>query len=142
MEIQTILSELKKEGWFFDEEFIRNNEDMLQAIADKTLAMQLQQTGVSGSLSLETIVNYVTKKDLSVHKKVCNLWLKSGNKAGDFPKLPPCWFDVEITLKNGKKYKSMLASINNWGGVQFVINQTFKKRIYLDTDEVVSWEFV
>jgi len=36
----------------------------------------------------------------------------------------------------------MLASINNWGGVQFVINQTFKKRIYLDTDEVVSWEFI
>lgn len=102
----------------------------------------LHKTSVSGSLSLETIVDYVTKKDLSVHKKICNLWLKSGNKAEDFPKLPPCWFDVEITLKNGKKYKSMLASINNWGGVQFVINQTFKKRIYLDTDEVVSWEFI
>ena len=102
----------------------------------------LHKTSVSGSLYLETIVDYVTKKDLSVHKKICNLWLKSGNKAEDFPKLPPCWFDVEITLKNGKKYKSMLASINNCGGVQFVINQTFKKRIYLDTDEVVSWEFV
>ena len=101
----------------------------------------LHKTSVSGSLSLETIVDYVTKKDLSVHKKICNLWLKSGNKAEDFPKLPPCWFDVEITLKNGKKYKSMLAS-NNLGGVQFVINQTFKKRIYLNTDEVISWEFV
>ena len=44
--------------------------------------------------------------------------------------------------KNGKKYKSMLASINNWGGVQFVINRMFKERIYLDTDEVVSWKFV
>lgn len=47
MEIQTILNELKKEGWFFDEDFIKNNEDMLQAIADKTLALQLQQTVVS-----------------------------------------------------------------------------------------------
>ena len=36
---------------------------------------------VSGSLSLETIADYVTKKDLSVHNKVCNLWLKAGNKA-------------------------------------------------------------
>jgi hypothetical protein len=97
---------------------------------------------VSGSLSLETIADYVTKKDLSVHKKICNLWLKAGNKAEDFPKLPPCWMDVEITLKNGKKYKSFLASINNWGGVQFVINRMFKERIYLDTEEIVSWEFV
>jgi hypothetical protein len=96
----------------------------------------------SSSLSLETIVDYVTKKDLSVHKKICNLWLKAGNKAEDFPKLPPCWMDVEITLKNGKKYKSMLASINNWGGVQFVINRMFKERIYLETEEVVSWEFI
>jgi hypothetical protein len=103
---------------------------------------QCVQTSVSGGLSLETIADYVTRKDLSVHNKICNLWIKAGNKAEDFPKLPPCWFDVEITLKNGKKYKSMLASINNWGGVQFVINQTFKKRIYLDIDEVVSWEFV
>ena len=100
------------------------------------------QDNVSGSLSLETITNYVTKKDLSVHNKICNLWLKAGNKAEDFPKLPPCWMDVEITLKNGKKYKSFLASINNWGGVQFVINRMFKERIYLETDEVVSWEFV
>jgi hypothetical protein len=46
MKIQTILSELKKEGWVFDEEFIINNEDMLQAISNKTLALQLQQTGV------------------------------------------------------------------------------------------------
>jgi len=97
---------------------------------------------VSGSLSLETIADYVTKKDLSIHKKICNLWIKSGNKVEDFPKLPPCWMDVEITLKNGNKYKSFLASINNWGGVQFVINRMFKERIYLDTEEVVSWEFV
>lgn len=98
--------------------------------------------GVSGSLSLETIVDYVTHKDLSNHKKIVNLWVKSGNNIKDFPKLPPVWFDVIITLKNGKKYKSMLASINNWGGVQFVINRTFKSRLYLDVDEVVSWEFV
>ena len=97
---------------------------------------------VSGSLSLETIADCVTKKDLSVHNKICNLWLKAGNKAEDFPKLPPCWMDVEITLKNGKKYKSFLASINNWGGVQFVINRVFKKRIYLETEDVVSWEFI
>lgn len=97
---------------------------------------------VSRSLSLETIADYVTKEELSIHLKICNLWLKSGNKIEDFPKLPPCWFDVKITLKNGKKYKSFLASINNWGGVQFIINQRLKKRIYLDTDEVVSWEFV
>jgi hypothetical protein len=103
---------------------------------------QFCQTDVSGSLSLEIIADYVTKKDLSVHNKICKLWLKSGNKAEDFPELPPCWFDVEITLKNGKKYKSMLASINNWGGVQFIINRMFKERIYLDTEEVVSWEFV
>ena len=63
------------------------------------------------------------------------------NKAKDFPKLPPCWIDVEITLKNGKKYKSFLASINNWGGVQFIINKTFK-RIYLETEEVIKWEFI
>jgi hypothetical protein len=50
--------------------------------------------------------------------------------------------DVEITLKNGKKYKSFLASINNCGGVQFIINRMFKERIYLETEEVVSWEFV
>ena len=97
---------------------------------------------VSGGLSLETIADYVTKKDLSVHNKVCNLWLKAGNKAEDFPKLPPCWMDVEITLKNGKKYKSFLASINKWGGFQFVINRVCKKRIYLETEDVVSWEFV
>lgn len=48
MNIQKILSELKKEGWHFNEDFIKNNEDMLQAIADKTLALQLQQTGVVG----------------------------------------------------------------------------------------------
>ena len=102
----------------------------------------MKKNNIIISLSLETIVDYVTKKDLSVHKKICNLWLKAGYKAEEFPKLPPCWFDVEITLKTGKKYKSMLASINNWGVVQFVINQTFKKRIYLDTEEVVSWEFI
>lgn len=50
MDIQTILNELKKEGWFFDEDFIKNNEDMLQAITDKTLALQLQQTGVIKSV--------------------------------------------------------------------------------------------
>jgi hypothetical protein len=103
---------------------------------------QLNIGAVSGSLSLETIADYVTKKDLSVHNKICNLWLKDGNKAEDFPKLPPWWIDVEITLKSGKKYKSFLASINNWGGVKFVINRMFKERIYLETDEVVSWEFV
>lgn len=103
---------------------------------------QLNIDTISGSLSLETIVDYVTNKDLSVHKKICHLWLKSGNKAEEFPKLPPCWFDVEITLENGEKYKSMLVSINNRGGVQFVINRMFKHRIYLDTDEVVNWEFV
>jgi hypothetical protein len=58
MKIQIILSELKKEGWHFNEEFIRNNEDMLQAIADKTLALQLQQTGVSGSVSKYEKCNY------------------------------------------------------------------------------------
>lgn len=103
---------------------------------------QFCQADVSGSLSLETIADYVTKKDLSVHQKIVNLWLKSGNKAKDFPKLPPCWMDVEITLKNGKKYKSFLASINNWGGVQFVINRMFKERIYLETDKVINWEFI
>ena len=97
---------------------------------------------MSGSLSLETIANYITKKDLSVHNKICNLWIKAGNKAENFPKLPPCYMDVEIILKNGKKYKSFLAGVNNWGGVQFVINRMFKERIYLDTEEVVSWEFV
>lgn len=50
MDIQTILNELKKEGWFFDEDFIKNNEDMLQAIANKTLDLQLQQTGVKQSV--------------------------------------------------------------------------------------------
>lgn len=50
MDIQTILSELKKEGWHFNEDFIKNNEDMLQAIADKTLDLQLQQTGVRRSI--------------------------------------------------------------------------------------------
>lgn len=50
MNVQTILNELKKEGWFFEEDFIKNNEDMLQAIADKTLALQLQQTGVKQSV--------------------------------------------------------------------------------------------
>lgn len=59
MKIQTILSELKKEGWFFDEEFIRNNEDMLQAIADKTRALQLQQTGVSGSVFEKYELEYI-----------------------------------------------------------------------------------
>ena len=113
-------------------------EQMLKIVQSQPL----QTANASGCLSLETITRYVTKKDLSVHNKICNLWLNAGNKAEDFPKLPPCWFDVEITLKNGKKYKSMLASLNNSGGVQFVINKTFKKRIYLDTDEVISWEFV
>jgi hypothetical protein len=103
---------------------------------------QLNIGAGSGSLSLETIADYVTKKDLSVHKKICNLWLKAGNKSEDFPKLPPCWMDVEITLKNGKKYKSFLASINNWGGVQFVINRMVKDRVYIEIEEVVSWEFV
>lgn len=109
---------------------------------NKSQTEQLTQVAVSSSLSLETIADFVTHKDLSVHNKICNLWLKSGNKREDFPKLPPCWFDVEITLKNGKKYKSMLVSINNWGGVQFVINRPFKNRVYLDTEEVVSWVFI
>lgn len=93
-------------------------------------------------LSLETIVDYVTKKDLSTHNKICNLWLKAGNKAKDFPTLPPIWFDVEITLKNGNKYKSFLASINNWGGVQFVINRPFRQRLYIDINDVTKWEFI
>lgn len=103
---------------------------------------QLNIGNISGCLSLEDIADYFTKKDLSLHKKIVNLWLKSGNKAKEFPKLPPCWLDVEITLKNGKKYNSMLSSTNNCGGVQFVINKNFKKRIYLSTDEVVNWEFI
>jgi hypothetical protein len=93
-------------------------------------------------LQLENIVDYVTNKELSVHKKICNIWLKSGNNPKDFPKLPPCYFDVIITLKSGKKYKSMLVSINNWGGVQFIINRAFQKRIYLDVDKIVYWEFI
>jgi len=96
---------------------------------------------VIGSLSLENIVDYITNKQLSTHNKIINLWLKSGNKKEDFPKLPPCWMDVEITLKNGKKYKSFLASINNWGGVKFVINHIFKERDYLDVEDIVKWEF-
>jgi hypothetical protein len=97
---------------------------------------------IKSTLSLETIADYVTKKDVSVHNKICGLWLDAGNKAEDFPKLPPCWIDVKITLKDGKKFKSKLASINNRGGVQFVIDSMFKERIYLDTDEVVSWVFI
>ena len=97
---------------------------------------------VSGRLSLENIVDYITKKNLSTHNKIINLWLKSGNKKEDFPELPPCWMNVEITLKNGKKYKSFLASINNFGGVNFVINHTFKKRDYLDVEEIAKWEFI
>ena len=93
-------------------------------------------------IPLEIIADYITNKDLSVHNKICNLWLKSGNKAEDFPKLPPCYIDVEITLINGKKYKSMLVSINNWGGVEFVINRIFKDRIYLDVEEVTNWKFI
>lgn len=101
-----------------------------------------QPTHASGNLSLETIADYVTKKDLSVHNRICNLWLKAGNKPKDFPKLPPCYMDVYITLKNGKKCKSFLASVNHWGGVQFIINRMFRERIYLNTEEVVSWEFI
>jgi hypothetical protein len=50
--------------------------------------------------------------------------------------------DVEITLKNGEKYKSFLGSINNCGEVKYVINRVFNKRIYLETEKVVSWVFI
>jgi len=93
-------------------------------------------------MKLENIVDYITNKDLSVHNKICNLWLGAGNRVEDFPKLPPCWLNVEIILKNGKKYKSMLVEINKWGGYQFVINRKFKKRLYLETDEIISWKFI
>jgi hypothetical protein len=92
--------------------------------------------------SLANIADLVQNKEISVHNKIINLWLMFGNEAKDFPKLPPVWIDVLITLKNGKKHKSMLASINNQGGVQFVVNQAFKQRLYLDVEEVIKWEFI
>lgn len=93
-------------------------------------------------MKLERILDLVTNNDLSTHKKICWLWLESGNKKEDFPKLPPHYYKVLITLKNGKKYKSFLAEINNWGGSQFIVNRMFGDRLYIDTDEVESWEFI
>ena len=93
-------------------------------------------------MKLERIVDLVTDKDLSTHNKIINLWLDSGNKREDFPKLPPCWFDVLITLKNGKKYKAILAEINRFGGCEFVVKTTFKGKVYIETGEVIDWKFI
>jgi hypothetical protein len=92
-------------------------------------------------LSLEIIIDYVTD-NTSVHDKIINLWLLSGNKKEDFPKLPPSYANVEIVLKNGNKFKAFLADINSWGGKQFIVNRCLRKRLYINTEEVIKWVFV
>jgi hypothetical protein len=106
MKIQTILSELKKEGWVFDEEFIINNEDMLQAISNKTLALQLQQTGVSGSFisDAENLTSDIEKYFPKFFDDFTNFEYGTGVDAGkDFKKI----FNKAKRLKTkiGKNYR-------------------------------------
>ena len=106
MDIQTILNELKKEGWFFDEDFIKNNEDMLQAITDKTLALQLQQTGVMARCNIDLVgkeleyISPITKattkfKVADVFVNIFNVGLKERQVYGE----------VFAVSENGNKYK-------------------------------------
>lgn len=91
-------------------------------------------------MKLEDIVRYVTDKDISVHNKICNLYIKSGNKAEDFPKLPPCYFDVEITTKNNKKYKAILIDYKG-NPIEYAVN-SWRGRFYIPLEDVVKWEFI
>ncbi len=86
---------------------------------------------------LSEVCRYIQGKDISTHNKIIGLWLMLGGSAEEFPKLPPEYMNVLITLKNGKSYKSFRNECR-----EFIVNRSLRERLYINEEEIVKWEFI